>query len=60
MVATFLAEWVIWTVPLLIGIGWLRGSESIRKAVLVAAASGLLACSSTKSSAWHGCISGLS
>jgi undecaprenyl-diphosphatase len=42
MVAILLAEWFIWMVPLLIGIGWLRGSESTRKAMLVATASGLL------------------
>ncbi len=42
MVAIFLAEWLIWTVPFLIGIGWLRGSESTRKVMLVATASGLL------------------
>ncbi|RUP24613.1 MAG: undecaprenyl-diphosphatase [Curvibacter sp.] len=42
MVAIPLAEWFIWTVPLLIGIGWLRGSENTRKTILVATASGLL------------------
>lgn len=42
MVAVFLAEWFIWTAPLLIGIGWLRGSESTRKVMLLATASGLL------------------
>ncbi|MEJ7138157.1 undecaprenyl-diphosphatase [Amphibiibacter pelophylacis] len=41
-VAIFLAEQLIWTVPLLIGIGWLRGGESTRRTVLAAAASGLL------------------
>jgi len=40
--ATFFAEQLIWAVPLLIGIGWLRGSEGPRKAMLVATASGLL------------------
>jgi undecaprenyl-diphosphatase len=40
--ATFFAEQLIWAVPLLIGIGWLRGSEAPRKAMLVATASGLL------------------
>ncbi|RTL53056.1 MAG: undecaprenyl-diphosphatase [Rhodocyclaceae bacterium] len=40
--ATFFAEQLIWAVPLLIGIGWLRGSEVTRKAMLVATASGLL------------------
>lgn len=42
MPAIFLAEWFIWTIPLLIGIGWLRGNEDTRKAMLVATASGLL------------------
>lgn len=41
-VATFFAEWFIWAVPLLICIGWLRGSESARKAILLASISGLL------------------
>ncbi len=40
--ATFFAEQLIWAVPLLIGIGWLRGSEGNRKAMLVVTASGLL------------------
>ena len=40
--ATFLAEQLIWAVPLLIGIGWLRGGEPTRKTMLVASASGLL------------------
>ncbi|WP_196484537.1 hypothetical protein [Xylella fastidiosa] len=42
MVPISLAEWFIWTVPLLIGIGWLRGSENTCKTMLVATASGLL------------------
>lgn len=40
--AIILAEWLIWAVPPLIGIGWLRGGESARKTLLVATASGLL------------------
>ncbi|EDZ99702.1 phosphoesterase PA-phosphatase related [Burkholderia sp. H160] len=40
--ATFLAEWLIWAVPLLIGIGWLRGNETTREKMLVATAAGLL------------------
>jgi hypothetical protein len=40
--ATFFGEQLIWAVPLLIGIGWLRGSEGNRKAMLVVTASGLL------------------
>lgn len=41
LVAIFLAEWFIWTVPLLIGLSWLRDRESNRKVMLVATASGL-------------------
>lgn len=40
--ATFLAEYFIWTVPALLMTGWLRGGESARKAMLAAAAAGLL------------------
>lgn len=40
LVAIFFAERLIWALPLLIGIGWLRGSESTRKAMLTAIASG--------------------
>jgi undecaprenyl-diphosphatase len=40
--ANFLAERLIWAVPLLIGIGWLRGSKTTRKTMLVATAAGLL------------------
>ena len=40
--AIFFAERLIWVVPLLIGVGWLRGSETTRKMMLVATASGLL------------------
>ncbi|MGY4697470.1 hypothetical protein XfCFBP8356_009700 [Xylella fastidiosa subsp. sandyi] len=42
MVPISLGEWFIWTVPLLIGIGWLRDSENTCKTMLVATASGLL------------------
>lgn len=42
MWSTLLAEWVIWTVPALVGLGWLRGGENARKTMLVATASGLL------------------
>lgn len=41
-IAVFFAERLIWAVPLVIGIGWLRGSESTRKAMLIATASALL------------------
>ncbi len=41
-VAIFSAERLVWAVPLLIGIGWLRGSEDRRKTMLIAAASGLM------------------
>ncbi|MFT4063761.1 undecaprenyl-diphosphatase [Paraburkholderia sp.] len=40
--AIFLAERLIWAVPLLIGTGWLRGSETTRKTMLVATAAGWL------------------
>ena len=40
-VAQFFAEYAIWVVPGLIGIGWLRGSEHARKVLLEATASGL-------------------
>lgn len=40
--ATLLAEQLIWAVPVLIGIGWLRGGERTRMAMLAATASGLL------------------
>jgi undecaprenyl-diphosphatase len=39
--AHFFAEYAIWVVPLLIGVGWLRGSEHTRKVLLEATASGL-------------------
>lgn len=39
--ATFLAEYAIWAVPVLIGMGWLRGGERTRKVLLEATASGL-------------------
>jgi undecaprenyl-diphosphatase len=41
VIATFFAEYVIWVIPAIIGIGWLRGSEHTRKVLLEAAASGL-------------------
>jgi undecaprenyl-diphosphatase len=41
-ITTFFAEYVIWVLPALIGIGWLRGSKPIRKILLVATVSGLL------------------
>lgn len=40
--ATFFAERLIWAIPILIGISWLRGREETRKAMLIATASGLL------------------
>jgi undecaprenyl-diphosphatase len=40
--AIFFAEQLIWAVPLLIGISWLRGSDDTRKTMLIATASGLL------------------
>lgn len=41
--ATVFAEHLIWAVPLLIGMGWLRGGEGTRRTMLAATASGLLA-----------------
>lgn len=41
-IATFFAEYVIWALPAIIGIGWLRGSEHTRKVLLEATASGLV------------------
>lgn len=40
-IATFLAEYAIWIIPILIGIGWLRGGDQIRKIMLIATVSGL-------------------
>lgn len=40
--ATFFAEWFIWVIPTLIGIGCLRGNEGTRKTMLIATASGLM------------------
>ena len=39
--ATFFAEFAIWSLPIIIGFGWLRGNEHIRKVLLVATVSGL-------------------
>lgn len=39
--AIFCAQWLIWSVPVFICIAWLRGSENIRKALLVAIATGV-------------------
>lgn len=36
-----LAEWVVWLVPLLLTLGWLRGDEWLRKLLLQATASGV-------------------
>ena len=40
-VAGFFAEYAIWVIPVLIGIGWLYGNEHTRKILLEATASGL-------------------
>jgi undecaprenyl-diphosphatase len=42
-VAVFFAERLVWAVPLLMAIGWLRGREDTRKTMLIAAASELVA-----------------
>lgn len=43
VVASFLAEVAIGLIPLTLLFGWLRGTDSIRKVMLVAVASGVLA-----------------
>lgn len=40
-IATCFAEYVIWVIPVLITVGWLRGSEHTRKVLLEATAAGL-------------------
>lgn len=40
--ATGFAEWLIWVIPILLGICWLQGEGNTRKAMLIATASGLL------------------
>ena len=40
-VATIFAEYAIWALPAILGLGWLRGSEHTRKILLEATASGL-------------------
>ncbi|WP_034296935.1 undecaprenyl-diphosphatase [Herbaspirillum sp. RV1423] len=40
-IATVFAQYAIWVVPVIIAIGWLRGSERTRKVLLEATASGL-------------------
>lgn len=40
--ATFFSEWLIWAIPILIGISWLIGNENTRKALLISTMSGLL------------------
>ena len=40
-IATFFANDAIWVIPAVIGVGWLRGSESTRKVLLEASVSGL-------------------
>ncbi|MFL9895796.1 undecaprenyl-diphosphatase [Paraburkholderia sp. RL17-381-BIF-C] len=42
ILAIFFAERLVWAIPLLIGVGWLRGSEASRNTMLVVGASGLL------------------
>ncbi len=39
--ATFFGKYIIWVVPALVAIGWLRGGEYCRKVLLEAGASGL-------------------
>lgn len=42
MQAVFVADWLIWMVPIMVGIGWLCGNENTRKAMLIATAAGML------------------
>ena len=39
--AKVMAEYVIWLIPAIVGIGWLRGNEHTRKVLLEATASGM-------------------
>ena len=57
-VATFFAEYALWVIPALIGIGWLRGSEHTRKVLLEATASGLAGLLINQILDWSGCILG--
>lgn len=40
-IATVLADYLVWLIPLIIGIGWLRGGERNRRIMLEATVSGL-------------------
>lgn len=42
-IATLFAKYVIWTIPALVGFGWLRGSECNRRRLLEATGAGLVA-----------------
>lgn len=41
-IAIFLAEYAIWIIPAVIGIGWLRGGKPTREILLVATVAGLI------------------
>lgn len=43
LLAIFLAEWMIWAIPLYLGIGWRFGDKTLRKSLLMASASGVVA-----------------
>ncbi len=40
--AVFFAEWLIWAVPIYLGVGWLLGGRHLRKSVLIASVSALM------------------
>ncbi len=40
--AVFLAEWLIWAVPIYLGVGWLVGDRRLRVSTLIASMSGLI------------------
>lgn len=40
--AVFFAQWLIWAIPALISMGWLRGDEGTRKSLLITVAAGVL------------------
>lgn len=40
--AVFLAEWLIWAIPIYLGVGWLVGGRQLRKSVLIAGVAALI------------------
>jgi undecaprenyl-diphosphatase len=37
-----LAEWLIWAIPIYLGVGWLVGGRQLRKSVLIAGVAALI------------------